>query len=110
MIHFHFPGELWVPLFLTVLYFSLRGTHWPAQAGTLLSGGSTSWHGCTGHAGARKVQDPRGILLLHVYCGPSDPILATFAESPLFREDLYSSDIEELNKVGRGGKDYYSAL
>lgn len=68
------------------------------KADTLPSGGSTSWHGCTSHAGARKVQDPREIFLLHAYSGPSGPILVTFAESPLSREDLYSSDIEELNK------------
>lgn len=60
-----------------------------------------------GHACARKVQDPRGIFLLHAYNGPSGPILVTFAESPLSKEDLYSSDTEELNK---GKKDFYPAL
>lgn len=77
------------------------------QADTLPSAGSTLWRGCTGHAGARKVQDPRGIFLLHAYSGPSGPVLVTFTESPLSREDLYSFDIEELNK---GKKDFYAAL
>lgn len=107
MIHFPFPGEAWVPLFLAVQHFVLHGTHWSVQTDTLPSGGSTLWHRCTGPAGARKVQDPRGIFLLHVYSGLSCPVLVTFAESPLSREDLYSFDIEELNE---GKRDFYIAL
>lgn len=98
MIHVPFPGEAWVPLLLAELHFSLHGTHWLVQVDTLSFGCSTLWHGCTGHVGARKVQDPRGIFLLHAYSGPSGPVLVTFAEYPLSREDLYSFDIEELNK------------
>lgn len=92
---------------MIVMHCSLHGTPWPAQADTLPSGASALWHGCAGHAGARKVQDPRGIFLLHAYSGPSSPVFVTSAESPLSREDLYSFDIEELNK---GKKDFYAAL
>lgn len=60
-----------------------------------------------GHAGAGEVQEPRGIFLLCVDSGPSGPVLITFAESLLSREDLYSLDMEELNK---GKKDFYTAL
>lgn len=107
MIHFPFPGEASVPLFLAVQHFSLHGTHWPTAGRHPSSGGSTLCAGCTGPAGAKKVQDPRGIFLLHAYSGPWGPILVTFAECPLSREDLYSFDIEELNK---GKKDFYAAL
>lgn len=107
-IHFPLPGASWVPFFLAL------PRHCPPGSSLAGAGGCPSlWrqrfsaHGCTGHAGAGKVQEPRGIFLLHTDSGPSGPVLVTFAESPLSREDLYSLDTEELNE---GKKDFYTAL
>lgn len=53
------------------------------------------------------MQKARGIFLLHANGGPSGLALVTFAESPLYREDLYPFDMEELNE---GEKEFYTAL
>jgi len=53
------------------------------------------------------VKEPRGIFLLRADSGPQVPLIITFAESPLSREDLYSLDMEELNE---GKKGFYTAL
>lgn len=53
------------------------------------------------------MQKARGIFLLQTDGGPSGPALVTFAESPLYKEDLYSFDMEELNEEK---KDFYTAL